>query len=89
MSALATCICERREPDALSMFVETTSPKFLATISMLHDTFTGVQPLNLTLQKSGKSLILVDIPVYLNRTMSFLEKLKSELKTILDKTKFQ
>ena len=89
MSALATCVRERKEPDALSIFVETTSAKFLATILMLHDTFTGVQPLNLTLQKSGKSLILVDIPVYLNRTMSFLEKLKSELKTILDKTKFQ
>ena len=75
--ALATCVNKRKEPDALGIFVEITSPKFLATILMLCDIFTGVQPLNLALQKSGESLILDDIPVYLDKTMSFLEKLMS------------
>ena len=77
MLALATCVNERKEPDALGIFVEITSPKFLATILMLCDIFAGVQPLNLTLQKSGESLILDYIPVYLDKTMSFLEKLMS------------
>ena len=75
--ALATCVNKRKEPDALGIFVEITSPEFLATILMLCDIFTGVQPLNLALQKSGESLILDDIPVYLDKTMSFLEKLMS------------
>ena len=47
---------------------------------MLHDIFTGVQPLNSALQKSGESLALADIPVYLDKIISFLEKLKSENK---------
>ena len=54
-----------------------TSPQFLATILMFCDIFAGVQLLNLALQKSGESLVLADIPVYLDKTMSFLEKLKS------------
>ena len=44
---------------------------------MFCDIFAGVQLLNLALQKSGESLVLADIPVYLDKTMSFLEKLKS------------
>ena len=80
LSALATCVNKRKEPDALAIFVEITSPKFLATILMLHDIFTGVQLLNSALQKSGESLALADIPVYLDKTISFLEKLKSENK---------
>ena len=84
MSALATCVKERKEPDALGIFVEITSPKFLATILMLHDVFVGVQPLNLALQKSGESFVLTDIPLYLDKTMSFLKKLVCK-----HKTKFQ
>ena len=74
VSANATCVNERKEPDALDTFVQITSPKFLTTILILHDVFVGVQPLNLAHQKSGKSLALADIPVYLDKTMSFLEK---------------
>ena len=44
---------------------------------MLRDIFARVQSLNLALQKSGESLVLADIAVYLDKTMSFLEKLKS------------
>ena len=89
MLALATCVNERKEPDALGIFVEITSPKFLATILMLYDIFAGVQPLNLALQKSGESLILDYIPVYLDKTMSFFGKVNvCKQKTILHKTKF-
>ena len=77
VSALATCTNKRKEADALGIFVEITLLKFLATSLMLYDTFVGVQPLNLVLQKSGESLVLADILVYLDKTMSFLEKLKS------------
>ena len=41
------------------------------------DIFARVQSLNLALQKSGESLVLADIAIYLDKTMSFLEKLKS------------
>ena len=48
---------------------------------MLRDLLAGVQPLNLVLQKSGESLVLADIPVCLDKTISFLENLKSANKT--------
>ena len=80
VSALVTCGNLRKEPDACGIFVAITSPKFLATILMLCGIFSGVQPLNLALQKSGELLVLADIPLYLDKTMSFLEKLKSTSK---------
>ena len=81
MSALAACVNKRKEPDVLGISVEIISPKFLATILMLRDLLAGVQPLNLVLQKSGESLVLADIPVCLDKTISFLENLKSANKT--------
>ena len=80
VSTLATCGNLRKEPDACGIFVAITCPKFLATILMLCGIFAGVQPLNLALQKSGELLVLADIPLYLDKTMSFLEKLKSTSK---------
>ena len=71
MSALARSVNERKEPDALGIFVEITSPSKV---------FAGVQPWSLALQKSGESLVLADIPVYLDKSVFFLEKLKSESK---------
>ena len=38
---------------------------------LLPDVFAGAEFLNLALQKSGESLALADIPVYLDKTMSF------------------
>ena len=76
LSALTTCVNERKEPDALGIFVEVSSKSFLATILMLRDVFAGIQPLNLVLQKAGESLCLADIPVYLDKTISSLEKLR-------------
>ena len=59
VSALATCVNERKETDALGIFVEITSSKFLSTILVLRDVFAGVQPLNLALHKTGESLALL------------------------------
>ena len=54
------------------------------------DIFARVQSLNLALQKSGESLALADIAVYLDKTMSFFGKVKvCKQKNFLRKTKFQ
>ena len=63
LSTLSTCVNERKEPDALGIFQEISSKRFLATILMLCDVFAAIQPLNLVLQKAGGSLCLADIPV--------------------------
>ena len=44
---LYTCVNERKEPNALSIFQEISSKRFLATILMLCDAFAAIQPLNL------------------------------------------
>ena len=62
MLALARSVNERKEPDALGIFVEITSPS---------NVFAGVQPWSLALQKSGESLVLADIPVYLDKSVFF------------------
>ena len=77
LAALSVCVNERKEPDALGVFNEITSPRFMATILMLRDVFSAVQPLNLTLQKGHGSLCLADLPFYLERTLNSLEKLIS------------
>ena len=57
---------------------------------MLHDIFARVQSLNLSLQKSGESLVPADIAVYLDKTMSFFGKVNDcKKKTFLRKTKFK
>ena len=43
---------------------------------MLHDVFPVIQSLNLVLQKASGSICLTDISVYLEKTISSLEKLK-------------
>lgn len=58
-------------------YLSAISPHFVATILLLRDVFTVVQPLNLVLQKSIVVLCLADIPVYLNKSYSAFEKLKS------------
>ena len=44
---------------------------------MLHDVFPVIQSLNLVLQKASGSICLTDISVYLEKTISSLEKLKT------------
>ena len=51
LSALSTCVIETKESDALGIFEEILSKRFLVTILVLRDVFNAIQPLNLVLQK--------------------------------------
>ena len=77
LSALSTCVNERKEPDTLGIFQEISPKRFLATNLILHDVFAAIQSLNLILQKVGGSLCLADIPVHLKKTINSLDKLKT------------
>ena len=77
LSALSTCVNERNEPDVLGIFREISFKRFLANILMLCDVFAAIQPLNQVLQKAGGSLCLAYIPVYLEKTINSLDKLKT------------
>ena len=77
LAALSVCVNEQIEPDAMGIFEQLSSPQFISTILVLRDVFTVVQQLKLVLQKSVASLCLADIPVYLYKSYSSLEKLKS------------
>ena len=74
--ALSACVNEIKEPNALGIFQEISSKRFLATFLMLLDVFAAIQPLNQVLQKAGFSLCLGDILVHLEKTFKFLDKLK-------------
>ena len=71
------CVNEEYEPDTTGIFEQLSSPQFTSTILLLRDVFTVAQPLTLVLQKSVVSLCLTDIPVYLNKPYTSLEKLQS------------
>ena len=60
----------------MGIFKQLSSPQFISTILLLRIVFTVLQPLNLVLQKGVVSLCLADIPVYLNKSCTSLEKLK-------------
>ena len=53
VSALSTYMNERNELDALGIFQEISSKRFLTTTLMLRDVFPAIQPLNLVLQKAA------------------------------------
>ena len=52
----STWVNEKKEPNALGIFHEISSRRFLATVLMLHDVFAAIRPLNLVLKKAGGSL---------------------------------
>ena len=81
LSALAVCLNERQEPEALGLFTEIKGEEFTATILMLRNIFDAVQPLNLALQKSD-GLPCLYVPMYLNKTLLALEKLPDENKRV-------
>ena len=55
LPALSTCVDERKERDALGIFQEISSKRFLATTLMLRDVFAAIQPSNLV-EKTINSL---------------------------------
>ena len=61
LSAYSTCVSERKEPDAIGIFQEVSSKRFLAIILILHDVFAAIQSLNLVLQKDLSDLTITKI----------------------------
>ena len=73
IQALATCYNERKEGEALGLFIQVTSSEIIATILMLLDVFSAISPLVLSLQSSQSSICLSDIPTYVEKTVTQLD----------------
>ena len=50
IATLTVCYNERKEPEALGIFMAITSEIFIASLLMLHNVFEAIAPLNLVLQ---------------------------------------
>ena len=73
IGALTVCYNERKEPEALGIFIAITSEIFTASILMLRDVFKAIAPPNLVLQTGNKQLCLTDVITYVLLTRSKLE----------------
>ena len=69
---LTVCYNERKEPEALGIFM------VIASLLMLRDVFEAIAPLNLVLQTGNKQLCLTDVKTYVHLTRSRLENFKEE-----------
>ena len=65
LQALSTCYNERKEAEALGLFIQAVSLCNISTILMLLEVFSAITPLTLCLQKSQDKICLVDIPNHL------------------------
>ena len=75
LQALATCYNERKEGEALGLFIQATSSEMIATILMLLDVFSAISPLTFSLQSSQSSICLSDIPTYVEKTVRQLDNI--------------
>ena len=73
IGALTVCYNERKEPEALGIFIAITSEIFTASILMLRDVFKAIAPPNLVLQTGNEQLCLTDVITYVLLTRSKLE----------------
>ena len=69
------CYKERKEPEALGIFMAITSENFIASLLILRDIFKATAPLNLVLQTDNKQLCLTDVKTYVHLTRSKFENL--------------
>ena len=60
-SSLVLLYTERREPEALGLLIQLSSPEILCTVLMLMEVFEHTGPLGLVLQKAD--LCLTDLPM--------------------------
>ena len=58
LDALAVCYNERKESEALGLFILAVTPEIIATVLMLLEVFNCIRPLILFLQKGQDSLCL-------------------------------
>ena len=77
IGALTMCYNERKEPEALGIFMAITSEIFITSLLMLRDVFKVIAPLNLVLQTRNKQLCLTDVKTYVHLTRSKLENLRA------------
>lgn len=85
LNALTSCYNERKEPEALGLFIQATSMENVATILMLLEVFTNIKPLLLYFQKSQESICLSTAQTCVDITF---HKLDTSLQTRLHIRKF-
>ena len=73
LSALSVCCYERKEAEALGLFIQATSLQNVATIVMLLEVFTNIKPLLLYFQKSQGSVCLSEAQTYVTITLRNLD----------------
>ena len=73
LSALSACYNERKEAEALGLFIQATSLRNVATILMLLEVFTNIKPLLLYFQKSQGSVCLSEAQTYVTITLRNLD----------------
>ena len=71
LGALTVCFNERKELEALGMFMAITSEIFIA--SYIYIVYKAIAPLNLVLQTGIKQLCLTDVKTYIHITRSKLK----------------
>ena len=78
--ALSVCFNERKEAEALGLFIQATSLRNVATILMLLEVFTSIKPLLLYFQKSQGCVCLSEAQAYVTKTLQNLEAVKTTRK---------
>ena len=81
LQALTTCYNERKEAEALGLFIQAVSPCNISTILMLLKVFSAITPLTLCLQKSQDKICLVDIPNHLETSSLKLNDVRTMKET--------
>ena len=81
LQALSTCYNERKEAEALGLFIQAVSPCNISTILMLLEVFSAITPLRLCLQKSQDKICLADIPNHLETSSLKLNDVRTMTET--------
>ena len=81
LQALSTCYNERKEAEALGLFIQAVSPYNISTILMLLEVLSAITPLTLCLQKSQNKICLADIPNHLETSSLKLNDVRTMTET--------
>ena len=81
LQALSTCYNERKEAEALGLFIQAVSPCNISTILMLLEFFSAITPLTLCLQMPQDKICLADIPNHLETSSLKLNDVRTMKET--------
>ena len=81
LQALSTCYSEKKEAEALGLFIQAVSPYNISTILMLLEVFFAITPLTFCLQKSQNKICLADIPNHLETSSLKLNDVRTMKET--------